>query len=58
MYLVGTYIVHLSAVSILNRPVEATETNIDAAAAKNAPGIPRGVQDRPWGPSEGPGNAL
>ena len=52
------YIVNLSAVSILNRPVEAAETNIDAAAAKNAPGIPRGVQDRPWGPSEGPGNAL
>ena len=38
--------------------MEVAETKIDAAAAKNAPGVPQGVQDRPWGPSEGPGNAL
>ena len=56
MYLVCTmYIVHLSGMSILNRPfidhVEVAKTNIDAAAAKNAwdpsggsrtaPGVPR-----------------
>ena len=56
------YIVHLSAMSILNCPffdhMEVAETKIDAAASKNAPGVPRGVQDRLWGPSEGPGDAL
>ena len=48
--------------AILNCPFfdygEVAETKIDAAAAKNAPGVPRGVQDRPWGPLEGPGEAL
>ena len=52
------YIVHLSGMSILNRPfidhVEVAETNIDAAAAKKAwdpsggsrtaPGVPRRAQ--------------
>ena len=40
------YIVHLSAMSILNCPFfdheDVAETKIDVAAAKKAPGVPRG----------------
>ena len=35
--------------------MKVTETKIDATAAKNALGSLGGVQDRPWGPSEGQG---
>ena len=41
------------ALSILNCPfidhVEVAETKIDAAAAKNAPGVSHGVKELPWG---------
>ena len=50
MYVLSMYVVHLSALSILNCPFfypkDVTETKIDAAADKRAPGVPRaGV---PW----------
>ena len=42
------------ALSILNCPfidhVEVTETEIDAAAAKNVPGVPHGIKELPWSP--------
>ena len=55
MYNVCTlYIVHLSAMSVLKCPFfdykNVSKSKIDAAAAKNAPGVPRG-------PSEGQGGA-
>ena len=30
--------------------VKVAETEINDEAAKNAPGVPRGVKERPWGP--------
>ena len=39
-----------SSVYILTNYVEVGETKIDAAATKNAPGVPRGVKEGPWGP--------
>ena len=56
------YIVHLSAMSILNCPFfhheDVAETKIDAAAAKNAPGVPRGPLRVKGGSREGPRDAL
>ena len=37
--------------------MKVADTKIDATAAKNAPGVSRGVLERPWGPSEGLGRA-
>ena len=46
---------YLCSISCILTTRTSSETKIDAAAAKNGPGVPRGIQERPWGSSEGKG---
>ena len=56
------YIVHLSAMSVLKCPFfdykNVSKSKIDAAAAKNAPGVTRGPSEGQGGPKEGPRDSL
>ena len=56
------YIVHLSAMSVLKCPFfdykNVSKSKIDAAAAKNTLGVPRGPSEGQGGPKEGPRDSL